>query len=803
MLWRYVKASVNFYRLHFFAFTVVPLLGATILWASNGEFPISFIDALYICVSGATGTGLITTDLSALTIWQQVILVILELIGNQAFVAWVVALVRRWYFLRNLRHIVTAEMERDHTVPSSQDVSPSLRHIRETLARFKERQQNDADGLPDSLPSSRRSSQRQGTKPGLRADMVRRLDIAPHPINPMGSHAPRVPLDRPAEATGIDVLSSAASRRSFRASILTSPPHPHAGHPAHPDDDFGGLPGIQDIFTALVRKISPRLERRLKRTLTVPRTETLVPEAARGITEDGNAPIKRVPYLSFSATVKRNSSFYGLTAENIEELGGVEYRALCSLSWIIPAYYIGLLSISFVVTAPYMSMSRWRENYLPPLQHKVINPVWFSAFQIVGAWANTGMSLVDQNMVPFQTAYPMIIFIVICVLAGNTCLPIFLRLFIWLLTKLPGRSRTKESLHFLLDHPRRCTIYLFPSRQTWLLLGTVMVLNCTNLFFYLVLDIGNEATDSLPFGVKFVDAVLDAAACRNAGYQPIPMSDLMPAVQVLSVVMMYIAIYPIAMSVRATNVYEAKSLGVYESDSEDDEINDDEHWNRPSESRVAIWGRYLMRHARRQLSFDMWWLAVSLFLLCIIERANLTNPGKQSYFNIFALIFELVSAYGTVGLSLGIPGLNYSLSGDMHTLSKLIVCAVMLRGRHRGLPVALDRAVLMPSEFLVIRSSSDEQHPRPRSHAGEGEKEAYGSEDGNGHGQSAPLPVLHDPDELATRMRLRTRTISLVVEERRESFAQESATAAWVAARVPEASRMSSVDEGRGSERNV
>lgn len=32
------------------------------------------------------------------------------------------------------------------------------------------------------------------------------------------------------------------------------------------------------------------------------------------------------------------------------------------------------------------------------------------------------MSLVDQNMVPFQTAYPMIIFIVICVLAGNTCL---------------------------------------------------------------------------------------------------------------------------------------------------------------------------------------------------------------------------------------------------------------------------------------------------------------------------------------------------------------------------------------------
>lgn len=32
------------------------------------------------------------------------------------------------------------------------------------------------------------------------------------------------------------------------------------------------------------------------------------------------------------------------------------------------------------------------------------------------------MSLVDQNMVPFQTAYPLVFFLVFCVLGGNTCL---------------------------------------------------------------------------------------------------------------------------------------------------------------------------------------------------------------------------------------------------------------------------------------------------------------------------------------------------------------------------------------------
>lgn len=62
-------------------------------------------------------------------------------------------------------------------------------------------------------------------------------------------------------------------------------------------------------------------------------------------------------------------------------------------------------------------------------------------------------------------------------------------------------------------------------------------------------------------------------------------------------------------------------------------------------------------------------------------------------------VFEVVSAYGTVGLSLGITNSNYSLSGAFRPLSKLVVCAVILRGRHRSLPVAIDRAILLPSDL--------------------------------------------------------------------------------------------------------
>ena len=39
---------------------------------------------------------------------------------------------------------------------------------------------------------------------------------------------------------------------------------------------------------------------------------------------------------------------------------------------------------------------------------------------------------------------------------------------------VPKSSKIHETLCFLLDHPRRCFIYLFPSHQTWFLL-TVLV----------------------------------------------------------------------------------------------------------------------------------------------------------------------------------------------------------------------------------------------------------------------------------------------------------------------------------------
>ncbi|GBE80755.1 Low-affinity potassium transport protein [Sparassis crispa] len=499
----------------------------------------------------------------------------------------------------------------------------------------------------------------------------------------------------------IEILShDGRSMRRPSSSLLRStdapPPYPSSRRALH--RDFGGFPMPNVIFSRLLKRFFPKFERKLTRTMTIPRTRTIASQHGTVL-----AGVNAVPYITFEAVVGRNSAFKNLTREQMDELGGVEYRGLTALLWLVAGYHILLQLLAFVVIAPYMSIPRWSSDFRPPMLHREVSPVWFSLFQVVSSYTNTGMSLEDTSMVPFQTAYPMIVLMIILILAGNTAFPVFLRLMIWTITKvIPKHSRLNVTLHFLLDHPRRCFIYLFPSHQTWFLLTVLLVLNCTDWFFFLVLDIGNSAIKSIPVGVRVIIGLLQATAVRASGFGTVPLSVLAPAVKVLYVIMMYISVYPIAMSVRSTNVYEERSLGVFK---EDDSI--DETFN-PSGNRVTVWGRYLASHMRKQLSFDMWWLALALFLVCIVERDNLINTNNLEWFTIFSILFELVSAYGTVGLSLGVPYANYSFSGAFRPLSKLILCAVMLRGRHRGLPVAIDRAVMLPSEF---QESLDQDSP--------------------------------------------------------------------------------------------
>ncbi len=110
-------------------------------------------------------------------------------------------------------------------------------------------------------------------------------------------------------------------------------------------------------------------------------------------------------------------------------------------------------------------------------------------------------------------------------------------------------------------------------------------------------------------------------------------------------------------------------------------------------------------HVRSQLSHDVWWIAFAFFLITIIETSHtLQDPAAYSLFNI---LFEIVSAYANNGVTMGLPTASYSFSGGWHGGSKFVLILVMLRGRHRDLPVALDRAVRLPSMDLDEKEEDD------------------------------------------------------------------------------------------------
>lgn len=394
-----------------------------------------------------------------------------------------------------------------------------------------------------------------------------------------------------------------------------------------------------------------------------------------------------MPYLSWQPTLGRNSQFVNLTEEQREELGGIEYRSLKTLAKVLILYYVGFHVLGLVVLLPWILHTEpWRSI---PIEDGV-DPAWWGVFTPASMFIDLGFTLTPDSMISFQTATLPLLFGSFLIIIGNTGFPCMLRFLIWTLSLcVPRDSAIWEELRFLLDHPRRCFTLLFPSKATWWLFWILVLLNGIDLIFFIILDLNDETVTSLAPGYRVLNGWFQAVSTRTAGFSSVSLGDLHPAVQVSYMVMMYISVFPIAISVRRTNVYEEKSLGIWGGEEADEQDQS-----------------YVGQHLRRQLSFDLWYIFLGLFIICIVEGGKLGDTSEYA-FTMFSVLFEIVSAYGTVGLSLGYPGTNASLSAQFQVISKLIIVAMMLRGRHRGLPYALDRAILLPSENLHKKEAEE------------------------------------------------------------------------------------------------
>jgi Trk-type K+ transport system membrane component len=68
---------------------------------------------------------------------------------------------------------------------------------------------------------------------------------------------------------------------------------------------------------------------------------------------------------------------------------------------------------------------------------------------------------------------------------------------------------------------------------------------------------------------------------------------------------------------------------------------------------------------------------------------------------VFKIIFEIISAFGAVGLTLGYPSVASSFATVLSPASKTILVITMLMGRHRGLLAS------MKDQEEIERSAAD------------------------------------------------------------------------------------------------
>jgi Trk-type K+ transport system membrane component len=744
----FVKRRFNFITIHYMYLIGWTILGSVMLYGIGG---LTYTDSLFFASGAATQSGLNTVDIDLLYYGQQFILYTIPMFCNPIVVHSFVVFIRLYWFEKRFKDIVqsarlvrkTKSKSRNNTMnkedpelgkPEDSVRGKKIEVLRDT-GRVLEQPAGDDKGKlqaneesvtssdqtkRDSGESSDEAVQNVFAKPGngnlsltksldevrlpQRTDANQHMAFLENQRNPKDKSTLRIPSPREFDRGGVP------------EDVGNDNDHSGLGHNSptelrrHISFDLGFRAEDPNTEAPHITIDEPNILRSREKTTTFPRINQRQPmnlsleppdRTTKSIRSGTFSSFRRsntdkslgdAPYLDFQPTIGRNSFFVDLSEEERNKLGGIEYRALKTLAVVLIVYFFSWHVIGVICLTPWILRD---STYGKAVTAQGQGRVWWGFFTSASAFNDLGFTLTNDSMLEFQTAVFPLLLMTFLIIIGNTGFPWMLRFCIWLTSKLgPVGSGVWEELRFLLDHPRRCFTLLFPSRATWWLFTILVILNGLDLIFFIILDLNDPVITVLSPGIRFLDGLFQAASTRTAGFAVVNLAQLHPAIQVSYLIMMYISAFPIAISMRRTNVYEEKSLGIYGTKSEEDE---DE--NEPS---------YVGAHIRKQLSFDLWYIFLGMFVIAIVEGPRLQNRNEYA-FTLFSILFEIVSAYGTVGLSLGYPTINASFSAEFHVLSKLVIIAMQIRGRHRGLPYELDRAILLPSESLHAKEMKEGQ----------------------------------------------------------------------------------------------
>jgi len=265
--------------------------------------------------------------------------------------------------------------------------------------------------------------------------------------------------------------------------------------------------------------------------------------------------------------------------------------------------------------------------------------LWFAIFHSVNAFNNAGFGLLSDNFMSYVHS-PLLNFIItFLIIWGGMGYQVIQELYLWICNRLSKYPLRRDfSVHFQVV--TSTTIFL-------LILGTVL------LFFT---EYRNPGTlETLNFPEQLMAAWFQSVTTRTAGFNTINNGQLTVAGLFVSIILMFIGASPggTGGGIKTTTV---RILA--------------------NSTRSALQGREEVICYKRQIPLPLILKAVgvlfgSFIVICI---STILISLSQPNIDFDSILFEVVSAFATVGLSTGI-------TASLTPLSQLIIITTMYVGR--------------------------------------------------------------------------------------------------------------------------
>ncbi|KAL0222309.1 hypothetical protein RCL1_002163 [Eukaryota sp. TZLM3-RCL] len=336
----------------------------------------------------------------------------------------------------------------------------------------------------------------------------------------------------------------------------------------------------------------------------------------------------------------------------------MEYLALTRLLIVVFCYVLFFYFFGFITIGLRFYFSLEARQ----IAQEVGGCVWFTIFHVISAFTNAGVSLFASSLEPFRHDYFILIPISILILSGQAFFPIFLRLVIF------QRSKTSKYApvhNWLLDHGRQVYTHLFSSIETKFLLFWNITFFIVQFSGFFIFD-----QDNLPGDLQTsaLNAYFMTVSTRVTGFSTINLSKLSEPMLVMMILLQVFAAAPFLSALRrsaesVTSKKRRDCSGVFHAIRR--------AWRA---QQTDPFGR------------DIFWLYSCFFLVTLSVYERLSGF-------MFHLLYEVSSAYGNIGLSLGWPTVESSFATVCGPLGKFVIALIMLAGRHRNLPASIDKAV--------------------------------------------------------------------------------------------------------------